>query len=198
MNKFADQLFEQLMREHGAALRALPEKGPAAAPARACHHSARPAWLTVGVAAATGAVAAGFVVFGGGATPAYAVTKNPDGKVSISISQASAVNDVNYRLKVLGERVAVVPVRPGCPNIETLSLVQHDQTILPQAVKPRALTSDGSVIIDARGVPDGDLALIAYDETRNSFGVGFALIKGAAPSCVSVDRPPAWTIRPRV
>jgi hypothetical protein len=129
MTKFADQLFVDLMRDYDAALGSLPPErrlsGDAAAAASARkrrHRAVRPAWLTAGTAAATGAVAAGFVLFGGQAAPAYAVTKNADGTVSVAVHQLSALDAANSRLKVLGERVAVVPIRKGCPGVDWKSL----------------------------------------------------------------------------
>src|SRR5689334_7831015 len=105
MTKFEDRLFDDLMSEHRSTL--LQMERPVAARRRA----ARPVWLTGGAVAATAATAAGFVVFGGGAGAAYAVTDNHDGTVSVAVSKPSGVDGANAALRKLGDHVAVVPVR---------------------------------------------------------------------------------------
>src|ERR1700761_6237054 len=112
MTKFADQLFDDLMREHGAAL---------AAPAPKRRLVTRPLLLTTGVAGAAAAAVAGVLVTGGG-TPAYAVTSHADGTVSLAVYQQSGIAGANTRLRTLGdEQVVVVPVKAGCPSIDSLA-----------------------------------------------------------------------------
>src|ERR1700689_3130470 len=101
MTKFADQLLDDLMREHGPALA----------------HTGPPAARGGGVAVA--AAAAGVLVAGGG-TPAYAVTTHPDGTVTLAVTRAAGISGANGALRKLGDRVVVVPVRHGCPSLGSL------------------------------------------------------------------------------
>jgi hypothetical protein len=190
MTKFADQLYADLMREHGHALRSLPE--PSAAPRR---RGARPARLTAGIAAATGAVAGGFVLFGGAAAPAYAVTQNADGTLSVSVKQASAIDAANATLKAMGVKVVVVPVRAGCPNLGSLAITaprtpQTPDTRVSVAVSGHNGAVD-SITVDAKGVPSDETLVLAFENAGGGVFGGSALVKGAAPSCVSLSAPTA-------
>ncbi len=86
MTRFADQLFDDLMREHGSALAHV--KAPAARQAAPRH--ARPVLLTAGAGGVAVAATVGTLVAGGG-TPAYAVTAHPDGTVSLAVYQQSGI-----------------------------------------------------------------------------------------------------------
>ena len=115
MTKFADQLFDDLMREHGPTL----ARTSAAAPKR--HLAARPLLLTAGAGGLAVAAAVGTLVAGGG-TPAYAVTRHSDGTVTLAVYQKSGIAQANARLHQVGAgRVVVVPVEPGCPSISSLA-----------------------------------------------------------------------------
>src|SRR5581483_4437234 len=81
MTNFADQLFDDLMREHGPAL---ARTGPAAHPRRPI--TTRRTLLAGGGTLAVAGAIAGTLVTGTG-TPAYAVTKNPDGTITLAVHQ---------------------------------------------------------------------------------------------------------------
>jgi hypothetical protein len=158
MTKFADQLFNDLMREHGPLLAST--KVPAA-PKR--YLTARPVLLTAGAGGLAVAATVGTLVAGGG-TPAYAVTTHPDGRVSLAVYQQSGIAQANARLHALGDRVVVVPVRSGCPSI----------TSLPTAAVPASgisvqasASSDGSVTVAAQGVPAGDILVLGVTTTAS-------------------------------
>ncbi len=78
MTRFADQLFDDLMREHGSAL---AHTRVPAAPKR--HLAARPVLLTAGAGGLAVAATVGTLLATGGGTPAYAVTTHPDGTVTL-------------------------------------------------------------------------------------------------------------------
>jgi hypothetical protein len=111
MTKFADQLFDDLMREHG------PTLAHTTPPAYPRHHiTTRRTVLAGGGALAVAGAVAGALVAGGG-SPAYAVTKNPDGTVTLAVYQKSGIAAANARLRQLGDKqVVVVPVEAGCPR----------------------------------------------------------------------------------
>ncbi len=115
MTKFEDQLFGQLMAEHGHRLRAVPRPVPARRRVR------RPVWLATGAAGAV-AVVTTAVVMALGSAPAlaaYSVTQH-NGTVTVSVDRASGVAGANAALHAMRARVRVVPVRPGCPAIGSL------------------------------------------------------------------------------
>jgi hypothetical protein len=114
MSKFADQLFDDLMREHAPALSAI--RVPTVSKR---HLATRPALLTAGAGGLAAAAAVGTLVAGG--TPAYAVTRQPDGTVTLAVYQKSGIPGANEKLHQIGDgRVVVVPVEPGCPSISSL------------------------------------------------------------------------------
>jgi len=182
LTKFADQLYEDLMREHGAALRSIER--PAAKPVRARGRVARPAWVTAAGTATAGAVAAGLVVFGGGAAPAYAVTENPNGTLSVAVHKAAAIDAANARLKALGARVVVVPVRPGCVSLQSIGL-KDSQGPVTVTIE----SNDGALTVDAKGIPAGETMVIGFDDSQSGGLAGSALIRGKAPNCVSLPAP---------
>ncbi|HEY0806846.1 MAG TPA: hypothetical protein VGD84_17370, partial [Pseudonocardiaceae bacterium] len=145
MTKFADQLFSDLMAEYQPALERIER--PAVSARRAVP---RPVWLAAGVVGMAGAITGGIVALGG--SPAYAVTRNGDGTVTISLSELSGVDGANGKLHNLGLPVVVVPTRPGCPAVKpALSPASHQLTsALARTGK------DGSITVDVRGVPAGD------------------------------------------
>src|SRR5215469_5144516 len=102
MTRFADQLFDDLMREHG---QALAQTAVPAAPKR--HLTARPVLLTAGAGGVAVAAAVGTLVAGGG-SPAYAVTTHPDGTVTLAVYKSSGIAGANSKLHELGDRVVVV------------------------------------------------------------------------------------------
>lgn len=101
------------MREHGPAL------AHARPPAHSTRHVPRRALLAGGGALAVAGAIAGTLVAasgtpartGGGGTPAYAVTKNPDGTITLAVYQKSGIAGANARLRQLGDKqVVLVPV----------------------------------------------------------------------------------------
>ena len=201
MTKFADQLFDDLMREHGSTLTSARPHAPRR------HVATRRALLAVGgggvaVAAAAGVLAA---TAGPGApghnadaalgkTPAYAVTNNPNGTVTLAVYKKSGIAGANAKLHELGDsQVYVVPVEPGCPSISALPApaVPFDGTHLSiQAGR----SIGGSVTVNAQGIPAGDILVVGFEttvsgKTITSFGAS-KLTSAPAPSCVSLPAPP--------
>jgi len=217
MTRFSDQLFDDLMRDHGEALArtAVPT-----APKR--HLTARPVLLTAGAGGLAAVAAVGTLVAGGG-TPAYAVTTHPDGTVTLAVYQTSGIAEANSRLHQLGDRVVVVPVRPGCRSIDSLPAPGVPAKDISLDVKA---STGGSVTVDAHGVPAGDILVLGIASTDGKFqfsvqgpangqsghasgsskstatatghgagpGTGFGtastLTSGPAPSCVSIPATP--------
>jgi hypothetical protein len=109
MSKFKDRLWKDLMREHGAELAQL--SGPEAARSR----RARPrvlAGTSLGLAGIGAALA--LVLSAAGSSPAFAVTKNRDGTVSVTIRKLDGIRGANAKLAQIGVHAVAVPVVAGC------------------------------------------------------------------------------------
>src|SRR6202161_65560 len=110
MTKFEDQLYQELITEHGHHLHALQRPAPGRRRVR------RPVWLATGAAGAVAAGAAAVLALG--STPAlaaYSVTGHANGTVTVAVNRASGVAGDNVALHAMHARVRVVPARPGCP-----------------------------------------------------------------------------------
>ena len=182
MTKFEDQLYADLMRDHGPAL-----AGTRLPAASRRHIASRRALLAtsaggVAVAAAAGALAAG------GGTPAYAVTTNRDGTVTLAVYQASGIAQANAKLRQLGDNVVVVPVQPGCPSINSLPApaVSPHGEISVQSAK----SANGSITVNAQGVPAGDIIVVGVETSAQGAEMAGRLTSPPAPSCVSLPSPP--------
>jgi hypothetical protein len=184
MNNFADQLFDDLMREHGTALaRTRP-------PAPSRHFATRRTLLAAGAACTAGAAAAGVLAAGGG-TPAYAVTANPDGTVTVAVHQESGIAGANAKLAQLGDgQVVVVPFGTNCPSPSPPAVSgKHMMISIGSEV-----SKNGSVTVRAKGVPAGDIIVMAI-RTSGQLRFGLStLASPPAPSCLNLPSgavPPA-------
>jgi hypothetical protein len=184
MTKFADQLFDDLMREHGPTLaRTRP-------PAPRRKIATRRTLLAVGTASAAVAAGAGALVAGDG-TPAYAVTANPNGTVTVAVHQESGIAGANAKLAQLGDgRVVVVPVMAGCPDIYSLPAPPVSWSGAPVLA---VSAETGSVTVSAKGVPTGDIMVVAFDTSGPTRFRASKLTSPPAPSCVSIPSGPVPT-----
>lgn len=108
MSKFEDHLWREVLREHGAGIAQTSRP-----PARSTHRSTVIAGTGLGLAGA-GTVAA-LVLGGTAASPAFAVTRNHDGTVTVSITGYGGMAGANARLRELGISAEVVARAPsGC------------------------------------------------------------------------------------
>jgi hypothetical protein len=190
MTKFADQLFDDLMREHGPALARIT---PAfSKPALRQRLATRRTLLAAGTACAAVATTAGVLAAGG--TPAYAVTANPDGTVTLAVHQESGIAGANARLRQLGDgQVVVVPVKAGCPSLGSLPAPAGPRS---SHIPLQTTTSrDGSVTVKAKGIPAGDILVVGVATTTQGSTVtstgGSTLTSPPAPACVSLPSAPA-------
>jgi hypothetical protein len=185
MSKFADQLYADLMREHGSTL---ADTRPPAASQR--HIASRRVLLASGAGGlAVAATAGALVVAAGGGTPAYALTTNHDGTVTLAVYQASGIAQANAKLRQLGDNVVVVPVQPGCPSLGSLPApaVSAKGEISVQGTK----SSGGSITVNAHGVPAGDILVVGVETTAQGTTMGSSLTSPPAPSCVSLSGQPS-------
>ncbi len=154
MTRFTDQLFDDLMREHGPTL-----ASTRVAPTPKRHLATRPVLLTAGAGGLAVAATVGTLVASGG-TPAYAVTTHPDGTVTLAVYKQSGIAQVNAKLRALGDRVVVVPVGSGCPSITSLPA----PAVPAKQISVEASgSSDGPVTVAAQGVPAEDILVVAFE-----------------------------------
>jgi hypothetical protein len=181
MTKFADQLFDDLMQEHGSTLaRTSPP------PPRRQFAARRTLLATGGVAVAVAATAGGLLASGGG-TPAYALTTHPNGTVTLDVYQTSGYAGINAKLHQLGDgQVVVVPVEPGCPRPAPPAVSVLGTKISVGSTRSR----DGSVTVNAQGIPAGDILVVGFVTTGNGSYGGGEITSPPAPSCISLPGPP--------
>jgi hypothetical protein len=188
MTKFEDQLYQQLMTEHGHRLHAEQRPAPARRRVR------RPVWLATGAVGAAAAVTTAAVMALGSAPAyaAYSVSRHANGTVTVSVNRASGVAGANAALHAMRARVAVVPVRPGCPPIGSLP---HPRPAPhpPVSVKT-GVTKSGhrsvTVTLGKGGIPAGDTMILAFSGKPGGTLLGAGgIVTGSVPRCVSL--PPA-------
>jgi hypothetical protein len=179
MTTFADQLFTDLMLEHGSSL--ATTRRPAPAPRR---HPVRVAGGLVGAAAAA---TTGIVLFTGG-SPAYALTDNPNGSVTLEINKPSGIAEANEAFAARGDRVVVVPVRSDCPDIGSLAAPADPGS--GTTTTSTARRDGSSITLDVQGIPANRTALVGVDSSGEGTWMGTAMISGAAPECVSLAASP--------
>ena len=181
MTRFADQLYDDLMRDHGPAL---AETRPPAAPRPRL--ASRRVVLAAGAGGLAVAATAGSLVAVGG-SPAYALTTNHDGSISLAVYQEQGIAQANAKLRSIGARVVVVPVRADCPSIMSIR-----KPTVPLKGKLRirgAVNRTGSVTVYVRGVPRGDILVMGTELSPYSMTVA-QLTSAPAPHCVSLPQPP--------
>lgn len=110
-----------------------------------------------------------------GAASAYALTKNTDGSITISLSNlTTGIAQLNARLKEMGINYTVIPVTPNCStSTPVLSAgpgsLSETITIGTQNMEPPGV--DG--YLAAERLPDGQI------------GLGIGGMKAPLPTCVS-------------
>lgn len=125
------------------------------------------------------------------ALAAYSVTRH-DGTVSVTVANLSGMTGANTALRRLRARVVVVPVKPGCPSIDSLPKAEPGPH--PAVWVAARMDGDGhnSVSVRIKGtIPAGDTMILAFsgDQHTGSLGAG-GIITGPVPACVSLPSPP--------
>ncbi len=147
MSKFEDHLWREFAREHGNAL------------AQMSTSTAKPISRGQRLVAGTGLGLAGVgaavaLVLGASATsPAFAVTRNHDGTVTISITRASGIAGANARLNQLGIRAQVMQHAPT--GFRCTSTVGQQGQSRSTGTEPTRSIANAHWTIDPRKVPAG-------------------------------------------
>jgi hypothetical protein len=160
MSKFEDHLWREFVREHGDALTQMRKPTPT-------HRRVRPRLMVgagVGLAGAGGVVA---ILLGvTTASPAFAVTRNHDGTVTISITRSSGIAGANARLHQLGIRASVMsrapldctPTISHSPGTQSTSAPSQDTREIANAhwtINPRQIPKDSTLALTPPPTPPG-------------------------------------------
>jgi hypothetical protein len=187
MSKFEDRLWRQLVREHGSDLAQMRRPG-AKHPWRS-----RPRMLagtTLGLAGI--GTAAALLLGAASSSPAFAVTRNSDGTVSVSIDRLSGIAGANQKLASLGIRAKAVAVGAGCNSNWTV----NKQVILAgserrpaapaQLHKLAAVRAAAAARIDPGKIPAGHTVVIAAWRAGQQVRVyASRAVAGPPPLCLA-------------
>jgi hypothetical protein len=206
MSRFQERLWEELVRDHAAALaypasargslHSLPiveERRPALpglpAPRRLAASRLgglvlRPGRLaaTLVALAATAAVVAVLSTTGTTPSAAYAVTQNPDGTITVTIDELTGVTGANSQLARLAVNVRVVTVKAGCPAPTGI-------VPTPPSLAARIAHAQGQgLAIRPDLVPAGETLLLTARQDGPAVDLSYSLYRGAVPGCIGIGR----------
>ncbi|HTX32319.1 MAG TPA: hypothetical protein VMD09_13135 [Solirubrobacteraceae bacterium] len=158
MSEFEDNLWLEVVREHGH------ELARARRPVRKHRRATRPQLLagtTVGLAVMATAAA---LLFGASTSPpAFAVTRNPDGTVTVNLRQRSGIAGANEKLAAMGVRAQIAVDTKTPPEL-----------VCPGGTAP-------TITFDPASIPSGEEVVISPDQS----GAGnAAALKGASSTGV--------------
>ena len=175
---FEDGLWERLVEEHEADLVSL------AAPRE--HGNRRLVVIGGSLTGAAAATAAAVIAIGAAtsAAPAYAMTQNADGSITITIDELStAIPELNAKFAQLGIEETVVPVTTDCTS---------SAPPLPTPGSPNATTSETLTFTPGRKLlPDGYTGILSARQLPNGqVMLNIGAMKPPVPSCFSATAAP--------
>jgi hypothetical protein len=155
MSEFEDNLWATVVREHGDEL-ARTERS-----AHTHRRASRPQLLAGTTAGLAAMAAAAALLFGASTSPpAFAVTRNPDGTVTVDLMHPSGIAGANKKLAAMGVRAQIAvqtktPPKLVCPGgtaptitFDPASIPQSRQLVIapgqPSASDPAALKTGGN------------------------------------------------------
>ena len=186
MSKFEDRLWRDLVRKHGADLAQMER--PAAKPRR----RARPRLLAgTSIGLAVAGTAAALVLSAASSPPAFAVSRNSDGTVTVILQKLAAIHGANAKLAALGIRARVVVVSTGC-TVKALAPADVHAMQLARTMAGRAASQAAISRFDPKTIPPGKIQVIPAYRVANTVHVATAqLIQGRVPVCISTVVAPA-------
>ena len=185
MSKFEDRLWMELVREHG------PDLAQIRTPTRRARRRPRPRLLvgtTLGLAG-IGTILA-LALGAASSSPAFAVTRNPDGTVTVRVTRFGGIAGANARLAALGVRAKAVQVTAGCTAARGSWVARRPK---PQRVVARGRLQRLIVTarFDPKQIPAGHTLVLAAVRAGVAARVApIHLIRGQPPTCFAVARPP--------
>ncbi|RVX45300.1 hypothetical protein EDD27_8089 [Nonomuraea polychroma] len=156
----------------------------------------RPAVLAPALGLAAAAAVAVPLLFGG--TPAYAVTKGPDGLITITINEAKDPKRLQADLRAMGANVVVdyIPMGKKCsPQPRSSHFLGNEEAPLAVFPRPKGWEptegSEPSFLIDPRVIGPGQTGVLEFSVSEVGGGVvaGIWARVGEGPiaDCVLVD-----------
>jgi hypothetical protein len=191
MGKFEDRLWRELVRRHGADLAQITR--PRAKRAR----QARPRLLAgTSVAVAVAGATVALVLSAASSPPAFAVDRNADGTVTVTLQKLEAIPGANARLAALGIRARLVEMTPGC-TVKALPPAEVQTLALAHSMARREVPQVGIARFDSRKIPPGKWQVIPTYRVAGTVHLEKAhLMEGRAPTCISTLVAPPCEFRP--
>ena len=189
MSNFEDELWSHLVRERGEQMRAAPRAAAALASSVTATRPAtpraprlrRPPLLTGSALGMAGLATAGVFALTS-ASPAFAVTKNPDGTVAITLSDLSDLPALNQKLAQDGVPVTAVPISASCSA--TAAITNHSGESGPST--QAGLEATNLITIDPSQIPSGDIGVLGASQTASGqITLLFGDTTPPAPSCLN-------------
>lgn len=189
MSNFENELWSQLVRERGQQMRAAPRATAALASSVTSSRTAtagaprlrRPALLTGSALGIAGLASVGVLALTS-ASQAFAVTKNPDGTVAISLSDLSDLSALNQKLAQDGVAVTAVPISTSCSATGAINNPSGESGPSPQAHQD----TGNLVTIDPSQIPSGDIGVLGASQTTSGqVTLLFGDTTPPAPSCLN-------------
>ena len=121
-------------------------------------------------------------------TPAYAVTVNGDGSVTLTLNEVIGTSGANKQLAKLGVRAVIAKVEPGCTAATGAALPIPSSTLsrqerMVETEKPREGLSGLVWVIHPNAIPPGDTVLITVHLVNG--GNPVAMFNGRAVSALA-------------
>jgi hypothetical protein len=179
MSNFEDHLWQALAAEHGDAMARISR--PAARHAQSGRRLRRPALLTGAGLGIAGLATAGVFALTS-ASPAFAVTKNPDGTVNVTLTDLSDLPALNQKLAQDGVPVTAVPISTSCSA--TGAITNPSGEGMPSTQASQDATD--VVTIDPSQIPNGDIGVLGASQTASGqVTLVFGDTAPPAPSCLN-------------
>lgn len=184
MSTFEDRLWTYLADEHGAdevtSTRTRAESSLRSRIVQARRHPAVMTTSALGVVAATAAAVALLVSVTASTQPAYALTYNPDGSITVTINDLqTAIPELNTRFAAMGVDETVIPITQSC------------QTQMAVPAFPQSAASDKLTFMPNEGhkylAPGFDGVLAAGYTPGGQLLVFIGAMKPPLPSCFPPD-----------
>jgi hypothetical protein len=186
MTNFKDRLWQELVREHGAAL------SEAEKPRR----RARPRLLagtTVSLVAVGTATA--LVLGAASSSPAFAVNRDRDGTIAVTIKAIGGIRGANARLAQIGVPARAVEVAPGCPaRVPPAAFRKAVAGLAHMGVARGSIHAAVTARFDPRKIPPGRMLLVPVVPRWKAGGhvqvVPGRVVRGRPPACLPFAPPP--------
>jgi hypothetical protein len=178
MTNFEDHLWQEVVTEYGDDLARSTVSRPTRERPQRSALLRRPAFLTGTGLAIAGLAAAGIFALGAfNAGAAYAVTKNPDGTYSVSLSEFSALPALNQKLAQDGIPATAVPMSASCTTSDAGEQIWDGHLANPP--------TDTLTFATSR-IPSGDVLVVGAGQTASGQTFLVATTMAApGPSCLA-------------